>query len=179
MRSNNRTRSFVVAIVALASALVLAAPAPADNGCSSLSGVLTGWIGDGPQGITWYGVAYLSIGGAPVVRADYVDLNAGYDRMHWKNNGSLNFAGDEVLTFRVASGDSFQLQAHFSAVCFAPASYGCELHETATFVPEAGTGLFAGMTGHASIQGPFAGGDCGPSQPCYWIGRMNGAVCTQ
>lgn len=178
MRSNNLTRSFVVAIVALSSALVPAAPAAAADGCSSLSGALTGWIGDGPEGITWYGVAYLSFGGDPIVRAEYVDLNAGYDRFVFKRNGSLNFAGDELLTFQVDGGDSFQLNARFSAVCGVQ-GYSCELHETGHFVPEAGTGRFAGMTGHVSIQGPFAGGDCGPAQPCLWIGQLNGAVCAQ
>lgn len=178
MLSSHRTRITIVTFVVLAFSLVTAAPAPADSGCSSLSGVLTGWFADGPEGVAWYGVAYLSFGGAPVVRADYVDLNAGYDRFVFKRNGSLNFAGDELLKFQVDGGDSFQLNARFSAVCRLQ-GYSCELHETGMVVPEAGTGLFAGVTGHVSIQGPFAGGDCGPTQPCLWIGQLNGAVCAQ
>lgn len=177
MRSCNLTRFSVVAFVALASALVLAAPAPAADGCSSLSGVITGWIADGAEGPAWYGVTYLSFDGAPHVLADLVDLNDGYSRFRVRNKGSIGFAGNEILTFRLADG-SFQVKTQFSAAC-GPEGFSCELHETGALVPETGTGRFAGMTGNVSIQGPFAGGTCGPDQPCLWIADVTGAVCAK
>lgn len=178
MRSNNLTRSFVVAIVALASALALATPAPAADGCSSLSGVVTAsWV-EGSEGLAWYGQVYLSIGGAPVVAATLVDVSAGEGRLRVKRDGSMNYSGEEHWTVQLADGDSFQIHTQYSAVCGLQ-GLSCELHETGRFIPEAGTGRFGGVTGHVSIEGPYAGGDGTASQPWIWISRMSGAVCTQ
>lgn len=166
---------FPLAALALAAAVVLATPAHAAGECTSLSGTVTGWIADGPQGVTWYGVAYLSFGREPHLVARFVDLNDGYRRLRFRADGSGVFSGYEILTFQVDGVGTFQVDAQFNAAC--SSLYACVLHETGKFVPEAGTGRFADMTGNLSIQGPFGGGDCGPDQPCLWIADVKGQAC--
>jgi hypothetical protein len=180
MSSRNWTRIAIVSCVVLA-AVLLAAPARAQGNCEALGGTIAAHFEmAGLDGPGWYGRAYLTFGNDPtVLPASLVDLNNGYKDhpSHVKPDGSLNFAGDEILTYTVNGVGSFTMAAHFLCVGGATPAF-CGFSEEGKVV--AGTGSFAGMTGTISIHGSavFFGIEPTDEDPWLWIAQMTGSVCT-
>ena len=175
MRLTTWTRFATVACVVLA-AVLLAAPARAAGNCQSLDGTIAAHFDmAGSEGPAWYGRAYLTFDNDPTVFvADLVDLNNGY-KDHPNTHG--NFAGYEILTFTIGA-DKFRMDGQFLCLAQGKPSF-CWFSEEGKLVPEAGTGKFAGMTGHISIHGSgaFFGNEPTPADPWLWTAKMTGSLC--
>ncbi len=174
-----KIRFALMSCLVLALAALLAAPVQAQANCSSLSGTIVGSLDmAGAQGPGWYGWAYLTFGKDPTVyAARLVDLNDGYKDHPFRvlDNGSMAFAGNEILTFTVDGVGSFQMNGHFTCVAGSTPNF-CGFSEEGKLAPDAGTGDYAGMKGNISSHGMAAGGTAA-DQPWYWISQMTGSVC--
>jgi hypothetical protein len=179
MSSRNWTRFAAVSCVVLA-AVLLAAPARAQGNCQALGGTIAAHFEmAGLEGPGWYGRSYLTFGKDPtVLGANLVDLNNGYKDhpSHVKPDGSMNFAGDEILTFTIDGVGSFTMAGHFLCVGGATPFF-CGFSEEGKVV--AGTGSFAGMMGNISIRGSgvFFGSEPTEVDPWLWIAQLSGSVC--
>ena len=96
---------------------------------------------------------------------------------HVKPDGSMNFAGDEILTFTIDGVGSFTMAGHF--LCVGGATLACGSSEEG----EGGgreQAPFAGMTGTISIHGSavFFGSLPTDEDPWLWVAQMTGSVCT-
>jgi len=177
MRS--RTLLGLAFAVCLALAMAVAAPlARAAGNCTAVAGTILGHYDfDGPEGPAWYGWAYLTFGKDPTVwSARLVDLNDGYRANPYK----ANFAGYEILTYTIDGVGSFQTNSHFLCTAGATPNF-CGFSEEGAVDPEAGTGLFEGMSGSIASRGEAGWGSdpAGPTpdQPWLWIAQLTGTLC--
>lgn len=116
----------------------------------------------------WVGFALVQIGNADPVEATVVDRNMSHGL---KNNMAIY--GTEVITFTFADG-SFELVGRYEgSKASTPGLY--TLHEVGTI--SNGTGRYARMSGHASVEGPFLFPFLGiVNGPAPWMAELHGVM---
>jgi len=130
----------------------------------------------------WVGHAMVSIGNQPPKFATIVDQStgAGAPPSHRTREGMWYGTELMVMTFVDGSG-SIEFTSKYRATPeSAPGLF--ELHEVCSITN--GTGDYAGISGTASIQGPFIGASAAieynmnedPSAPLLWISAVHGEV---
>lgn len=168
----------VCLVLAIASLTLFAAPAAAQGRCDNFAGTIMARL---DLEIGWIGRVYMSIDGGAPMNGTILDVGDETSRHPTMSTPSMNWSGNELLTFSVDGVGSFQMRGHYTATA-ASSPFLWGFHQTGKIDPSGATGEFVGMTGHLSIQGLFTvggGGEFPPSDenPMLWIAEVTGSVC--
>lgn len=130
----------------------------------------------------WVGHAMVSIGNQPPKFATIVDESTGAGAPPRQTTREGMWYGTElmVMTFVDGSGTIEFTSKYRATPESAPGLF--ELHEVSSITK--GTGDYAGISGTASIQGPFIGASAAvdynlnedPSAPLLWISAVHGQI---